>query len=95
MQRELELAYVGIEVPDPATLTPFLGDIIGLVSGEASDDGALTWRNDDKAHRVLVRPGPANDAAFLGFEAVDDDAFHSVVARLARTVHDLFFARAA
>ena len=75
MQHEVELAYIGIEVPDPQRSTPFFGEIIGLVSGEATDDGALTWRNDDKAHRVIVRPGPANDAVFLGFEAVDDDAF--------------------
>ncbi len=89
MQPEVELAYVGIEVPDPTTLTPFFGEIIGLVSGEATDDGALTWRNDDKAHRVIVRPGPANDAVFLGFEAVDDDAFDTVAARLAHTGHDV------
>jgi 2,3-dihydroxybiphenyl 1,2-dioxygenase len=89
MQPELELAYVGIEVPDPATLTPFLGEIIGLVSGEATDDGALTWRNDDKAHRVIVRTGPANDAVFLGFEAVDGDAFDAIATRLVRTGHDV------
>ena len=89
MQPEFELAYVGIEVPDPATLTPFFGEIIGLVPGEATDDGALTWRNDDKAHRVIVRPGPANDAVFLGFEAVDDDAFDAMAARLASTGPDV------
>ena len=84
MQHEVELAYVGVEVPDPAKLTPFFGEIIGLVPGEATDDGALTWRNDDKAHRVIVQPGPANDAVFLGFEAVDDEAFDAMAARLAR-----------
>ena len=40
----------------------------------------MTWRNDDKAQRVIVEPGPANDAVFVGFEAVDDDAFDAVVA---------------
>ena len=86
MQPELELAYVGIEVPDPATLTPFFGEIIGLVAGDP-DDGTLTWRNDDTAHRVIVRPGPANDAAFLGFEARDDDAFDRIAARLVSSGH--------
>ena len=85
MQPEVELAYVGIEVPDPATLTPFFSEIIGLVSGAATDAGALTWRNDEKAHRVIVRPGPANDAVFLGFEAADEDAFDATAARLARS----------
>jgi len=88
MQPELELAYVGIEVPDPATLTPFFGEIIGLVAGDP-DDGTLTWRNDGRAHRVIVRPGPANDAAFLGFEAVDDDAFDTIATRLLRSGHDI------
>ena len=53
MWHQLQLAYVGIEVPDPASLTPFFGDVVGLVPGEpAALGGSLTWRNDDKAQRV-------------------------------------------
>jgi 2,3-dihydroxybiphenyl 1,2-dioxygenase len=80
---EIELGYVGIEVPEPASLSSFLGEVIGLTPGEPFDDGALTWRNDDKAHRLIVEPGPANDASFVGFEAVDDSAFEAVSSRLA------------
>ena len=40
----------------------------------------MTWRNDDKAQRVIVEPGPANDAVYVGFEAVDDAAFDAIVA---------------
>ena len=76
---ELELAYVGIEVPEPASLDGFFGEVIGLAPGDA----AHTWRNDGKVHRVIVRPGSTNDAAFVGFEATDADAFDRVVARLA------------
>ena len=82
MKPELEVAYVGIEVPDPAVLTPFLADLVGLVPGENAGDAILTWRNDDKAHRVIVQPGPANDAVSLGVEAVDGVAFDRVVERL-------------
>src|SRR4051812_5671731 len=82
MHHDLALGYVGIEVPDPTTLSPFFGDVIGLVPGEPADDGTLTWRNDDAAHRVLVEPGAANDAAFVGFETASDDAFDAVVARM-------------
>jgi biphenyl-2,3-diol 1,2-dioxygenase len=82
MQRQIELAYLGIEVPDPSSLTHFFGDVIGLIPGEPGDGGSLTWRNDDRAHRIVVEPGPANDAAFVGFEAVGDDAFDSVVDQL-------------
>jgi len=82
MRRDLELAYVGIEVPDPESLTWFFGDVIGLVPGEPFAADTRTWRNDDKAQRIIVRPGVANDAAFVGFEASDADAFERVVAQL-------------
>lgn len=85
MNHELEVAYVGIEVPDPSILTPLFADILGLVPGEGSEGGILTWRNDDKARRVIVQPGPANDAVFLGLEATDGVAFDRVADRLARS----------
>lgn len=84
MRHQLEIAYLGIEVPEPATLTPFFGDVIGLVPGESLDEGVVTWRDDDRAQRVIVQPGPANDARFVGFEAVDSAAFDATVARLAQ-----------
>ena len=82
MQPQIEIAYLGLEVPDPGSLTSFFADVIGLVPGEPGDEGTITWRNDDRAHRVIVEPGAANDAAFVGFEAVDDEAFDATVARL-------------
>jgi 2,3-dihydroxybiphenyl 1,2-dioxygenase len=83
MQPGLELAYLGIEVPDPADLTPFFGEVIGLIPGEPGERGVVTWRNDAKAHRIVVEPGPANDAAFVGVEAVSVEVFDRVVERLA------------
>ncbi|HSL75212.1 MAG TPA: VOC family protein [Ilumatobacteraceae bacterium] len=88
MQREIELAYLGIEVPDPSSLTPFFGDVIGLIPGEPGDADVVTWRNDGTAHRIVVEPGPANDAVFVGFEAVAADAFDRVVDRLAAAGFD-------
>ena len=82
MKSTIELAYLGVEVPEPDSLTSFFGDVIGLVPGQPTTDGARTWRNDTKAQRIIVRSGPANDAAFLGFEAVDDVAFDEIVGRL-------------
>ena len=80
---QLEMAYVGIEVPDPSALTPFLGGVIGLVPGEDTPGGGLTWRDDDRAQRVIVRSGPADDAVFVGVEAVTGSAFDGVAGRLA------------
>jgi 2,3-dihydroxybiphenyl 1,2-dioxygenase len=88
MRRELELAYLGIEVPDPETLSPFFGEVVGLIPGDPAGD-AVTWRNDGKAHRIIVGPGPANDAAFVGFEAPGSRAFDAVVGRLAAEGFDV------
>ena len=82
MEHALQLAYLGVEVPDPASLSTFFGDVIGLVPGEPLASGALTWRNDHKVHRVIVEAGPANDAAFVGFEASTAGEFAATVARL-------------
>jgi len=80
--RHLELAYLGIQVPDPAVLTPFFGEVIGLIPGESVSPGALTWRNDGKAHRLFVEAGDANDATLLGFEAADDASFDELTERI-------------
>ena len=87
MRREIELGYLGIEVPDPASLNGFFGEVVGLAPGEPLEGGALTWRNDGKAQRIVVQPGPANDAVFVGFEAVDEAAFDAVVNRLRSAGH--------
>jgi 3-methylcatechol 2,3-dioxygenase len=82
MRHDLELAYLGLEVPDPSSLDSFFGNVIGLAPGETCGDDARAWRNDDRAHRIIVQPGPANDAAFVGFEATDPSAFDAIAGRL-------------
>jgi 2,3-dihydroxybiphenyl 1,2-dioxygenase len=78
MLGELQLGYLGVEVPDAAALAGFLEDVVGLMPGD--DPG--TWRNDRKARRLMVAEGPAADATFLGFEATDPDAWATTVLRL-------------
>lgn len=82
MHHDLEVGYIGLEVPEPESLDTFFGDVIGLVPGEEADPPERTWRNDDRVHRVIARRGSANDAAFVGFEATSDEAFARVVERL-------------
>jgi 2,3-dihydroxybiphenyl 1,2-dioxygenase len=82
MNHDIELAYLGLEVPEPDTLSDFFGEVVGLTPGEPADAPSLSWRNDDKAHRVILLPGPANDAVFIGFEAVDGRKFDAVADRL-------------
>lgn len=83
MERRLELAHLVLEVPVPADLAPTFADIVGLLPGEPTDAGAATWRNDDRANRIVVQRGPATDAVAVGFAAVDDVAFDDTTARLA------------
>lgn len=83
MHHDLEFAYLGIEVPDPSSLTTFFGDVIGLVPGDPLEAGAATWRNDDKVHRLILEAGPENDATYLGLEASTTSAFEDLVGRLA------------
>jgi biphenyl-2,3-diol 1,2-dioxygenase len=82
MNHRLELAYLVLEVPEPETLDPVFADVVGLASGEPTAPGVRTWRNDRRAYRLVVRPGPANDAVAVGFEAVDLEAFEESVNRL-------------
>lgn len=81
MGHEIELGYLFIEVADPSSLTPFFGELVGLAGGPGAG-GSVRWRNDGKAQRVVVRPGPADDAVVVGFEAVDDAAFAATSERL-------------
>ncbi|MCU1378854.1 MAG: hypothetical protein JWN29_1837 [Acidimicrobiales bacterium] len=78
MLGDLELGYLGVEVPDVAAFGGFLADVVGLVPG----DDPATWRNDSKTRRIVVTKGPRADASFLGFEAAGPDEWAATVARL-------------
>ena len=82
MEHQIELGYIVLEVPDPESSAPVFADVVGLVPGEPTASGTDTWRNDDRANRLFVQSGPANDAVAIGVEAVDAAAFDTVVGRL-------------
>ncbi len=83
MRNDLQVAYLGIEVPDPAAYDDFFGGVIGLAPGPDTPAGGRTWRNDDAVQRVILEPGPANDATVAGFEAATPEAFDAIAASLA------------
>jgi 2,3-dihydroxybiphenyl 1,2-dioxygenase len=85
MNHQLELGYLVLEVPEPDSLNQVLGEVIGLTPGEPTESGAPTWRIDRRTHRLIVEPGPANDAVAIGFEAIDAEAFDSTMVRLQTT----------
>jgi 2,3-dihydroxybiphenyl 1,2-dioxygenase len=82
MQHQIELGYLVLEVPDPDTLVSAFADVVGLLPGEPTVSGVDTWRNDQRANRLFVQSGPANDAIAIGVEAMDPGAFDAVIARL-------------
>jgi 2,3-dihydroxybiphenyl 1,2-dioxygenase len=89
MNHLIETGYVVLEVEDPAAFGGFLTDIIGLEPGDTPADGSFAFRMDERVHRVLLREGPANDAAVVGFDAVDVAAFDKVAAQLAGAGFDV------
>jgi biphenyl-2,3-diol 1,2-dioxygenase len=90
----IELAYLGVEVSDLDGLATVLGGVAGLVPGE-SHHGVSTWRNDDRAQRILVTEGPADDATVIGFEVPTADAAVAVAERLASLGYEVAEASAA
>jgi biphenyl-2,3-diol 1,2-dioxygenase len=71
----IELAYIGVEVADQPSFEAMLQSVIGLIPG----DTAGSWRNDERAQRILVTEGPRNDATVVGFEAESDRAAETIV----------------
>lgn len=84
MSHQLELSHLVLQLPDPDLVSPVLADVVGLLPGEPTADGARTWRNDGHAQRLVVEAGPANDLVAVGLEAADDAAFDTVVQSLGR-----------
>ena len=77
----LELAYLAVEVADLDAVGAVLTDVVGLMRGEDVGD-AHTWRNDDRAQRMILHPGPANDVAAVGLEAPSAGDLAAIVERL-------------
>lgn len=82
VDHEVEIAYVGLEVTAPAALASLLTDVVGLQPAVDTFGAAAAFRNDDRAARVFVDQGPADDCTLLGFVATDDTAFEAVASRL-------------
>jgi biphenyl-2,3-diol 1,2-dioxygenase len=81
MTMATELAYLGVEVADLAGFTAVIEGVAGMTPGHPIG-GAYTWRNDDRAHRIVATEGPADDATVIGFEVADAIAAAAMTTRL-------------
>jgi 2,3-dihydroxybiphenyl 1,2-dioxygenase len=77
----LELAYLVIETDQLDETAAVLTDVVGLMPGDDIGD-ARTWRNDDRAQRLVLRPGPSNDIVAIGIDALSVEGAQVIVDRL-------------
>lgn len=82
MSDPFQLAYLGVEVHDAAEFGRYLTEVVGLMPVGSTYPGESRWRFDDKAHRVSVTEGPANDASYVGYEYEDLACLERATARL-------------
>jgi 2,3-dihydroxybiphenyl 1,2-dioxygenase len=82
-----QLGYLGLEVSDVARWERFAVDLLGLAPARRGDDGSLALRMDDHEQRIVLHPGPADDLAYLGFEAASEAELEQIGAALVRAGH--------
>ena len=82
MDQSLQLGYIGIEVGNLAAWRRFATDMLGLEIGAPRADGTVPLRMDRHDHRFLLREGPADDLAFVGWEVPDHATLETMKARL-------------
>lgn len=84
MNVELQTAYLGIDCRRPAEVAAYLRDVVGLMPGEPAAGLTSTWRVDARPASVWLRQAPLDDAACIGFEAVDVAAYRRTLGRFDR-----------
>lgn len=82
MSRVQRLGTLGFEVSDIGAWERFAVDVLGLTVGERGPDGSLALRMDERARRINLHAGPADDLAYLGFEVDDEAALQDLVVKL-------------
>ena len=76
-----QLGYLVFEVSDPRAWERFLTRVVGAEKGVRFDGPFVPYRLDDRAARILLEPGSADDVVALGFEVCDQDTMRAVAAR--------------
>ncbi|MBW2629906.1 MAG: glyoxalase, partial [Deltaproteobacteria bacterium] len=72
------LGYFLFEVSDLGAWDHFLTKVIGAERGKALGEGLVPYRTDERAARILLRQGPADDLIALGFEVPSAQALYEV-----------------
>lgn len=72
------LGYFLFEVCDLDAWDHFLTEVIGVERGDALGEGLVPYRTDERAARILLRHGPADDLVALGFETPNEASQHEL-----------------
>jgi 2,3-dihydroxybiphenyl 1,2-dioxygenase len=72
------LGYFLFEVSDLDAWDHFLTKVIGAERGEALGEGLVPYRTDERAARILLKQGAADDLIALGFEVPSEQLLHEV-----------------
>ncbi len=72
------LGYFLFEVCDLDAWDHFLTEVIGVERGDALGEGLVPYRTDERAARILLRHGPADDLIALGFETPSEASQHEL-----------------
>lgn len=78
----MSLGYLVFEVAKPEVWRDFATAHLGCQVADISGGEVCALRIDDKAYRLLLRQGKADDLAVLGWEMQDDAALQALAARL-------------
>lgn len=76
-----ELGYIAIEASNLDAWKTFAVDVLGLMPGEQSAN-SLALRFDERAHRMLIEAGPADDMASIGYDCGDDANLDAIAGQL-------------
>ena len=79
------LGYFLFEVSDLEAWDRFLTKVIGVERCDPLGDELVPYRTDDRAARILLRRGPADDLIALGFEVASEPILHELTARIRET----------
>ena len=81
MNESIPLAYTLVEGRAVDAFDAFATDILGLQRAASPGPGTTAYRLDEKAQRILVRQGDADDLVAAGFEAPSEAAFVAAIER--------------
>lgn len=76
------LAYLGFEVSRMDAWHALLTDVLGFAAAGTDPDGTRAYRMDENARRVILRQGPSDDVAFMGWQVDSRPALDEMAARL-------------